>query len=266
MRIAIFTDNEGVCGVSKKDDIESPATREQLTAEVNAAVRGAVRCAVNAEFLVIDGHGGGYVPHNVLHAKLDARAELCNGVRLTELPLDESYDALFVIGAHSRAGTPQGILNHTIDSQMYMDIAINGRPVSEAEIWAALAGHRGIPLVLLSGDHWACEQVRESLPKVQCVAVKRGSSRFGGRHLSLQEACARIELAAECATQQAQQTEPLRYEGPVEVTYNCIYSDQADYLERIGGTRTDWRQVQFRAEHVWDALHYRNTFPSSERG
>jgi D-amino peptidase len=266
MKILIITDNEGVCGVSTSEDVPSMETKEQLTAEVNAAIEGVLEKEKESTFLVIDAHGGGWAGHNVLHSELSPAAKLWNGKRGGELPYEDEYefDALFGIGVHSKAGTAKGILNHTISSATYYNICINGRPVGEADIWASLAGFYNTPLVLITGDKWACEQIQETVPGIVTAAVKNGVNRFSGIHLPKKEACELIKKAAAEAVSKISKIKPITYEGPVEVRFDYLYSDQADDGERRGGTRIEKRSVTFTAENVWDAYHQKNTLPGKK--
>src|SRR5207302_1705255 len=67
--------------------------------------------------------------------------------------LDGSYDAALFIGYHARAGTPRAILDHTYSGTI-AGVRVNGTEVGETGINAYLAGHHGVPVVLVTGD-WA---------------------------------------------------------------------------------------------------------------
>jgi D-amino peptidase len=254
MKVLIITDNEGVCGVCLEEEAESPAARKQLTAEVNAAIAGALDFAPGSEFVVVDAHYGGWRGHNVQIEDLHPAARLINGKKNMELPVLEPFDALFAIGVHAMAGTPQGTLNHTIGFSTMLNLYINGVVHGESGIWAALAGDHGIPLCLVAGDHWACEEIRALLPHVRTVAVKKGINRFSAEHLATQEACRRIREAAALAAAEAKNAPPYRVSHPVEVRIDYASTDLADAAEANGGKRVGNRTVAFTGERVAEAM------------
>jgi D-amino peptidase len=80
MKILIAADMEGVTGVvhgdhANPDHAEYPRFRRLMTADVNAAIRGAFEGGAK-EVIVTDGHDAG---RNVLIEELDPRARLNAG-------------------------------------------------------------------------------------------------------------------------------------------------------------------------------------------
>ena len=116
LKVFIVTDLEGVCGVVLEDQVlpggpEYEATRMLLTEETNSAVDGAFKAGADL-VRVLDGHLNGF---NFVIDRLDPRAEYIMGSapKWWEGNLDSSFDALFLIGYHSKAGTPKGVYSHT---------------------------------------------------------------------------------------------------------------------------------------------------------
>ena len=105
MKIFISADIEGVSGVAtnvqlKKND-EYQRFRKLMTADVNAAIRGAFNGGAS-EVVVADGHGN---MSNLLPEELDERARLVSGnnrVMFKLEGLDESFDGLMFVGRHRR--------------------------------------------------------------------------------------------------------------------------------------------------------------------
>ena len=64
--------------------------------------------------------------------------------------LEMGADALLLVGYHARAGSGPAVLAHTM-SDAVLDVRLNGRPTGEIGLNAAVAGHFGVPVVLLSG-------------------------------------------------------------------------------------------------------------------
>ena len=184
MKVYIFTDLEGVSGVTEfenRTDTSCWNTHKRLvysrllTEEVNAAIKGCFEAGATY-ILVNDGHGSGYTIDPEL---IDPRVELLHGSsRPVRLPLiEEDFDALIYVGAHSKAGTRGGVLYHTM-STIVKEITINDVPLGEIGLAAFHAGAYDVPMIFLSGDEAACREAIDLIPNIVTVAVKRGLSRF----------------------------------------------------------------------------------------
>ena len=73
--------------------------------------------------------------------------------------IDESFDAALLIGYHASAGNDGGIAAHTVSSRTYASVVIDGNLTSEGEINALIAGHFGVPVVMISGDQATATQL-----------------------------------------------------------------------------------------------------------
>ena len=51
---------------------------------------------------------------------------------------------------------------------------LNGKPVGEIDVIAAMAGHFGTPVIMLSGDQAAANELREIVPQAEVAVVKEG--------------------------------------------------------------------------------------------
>src|SRR3954451_2061246 len=119
MRVFISVDMEGVAGVATFDQIIRggsgyPRTQELMTAEANAAIRGAFAGGAT-EVLVNDSHG---TMDNLLHDRLEERARRLFGAPRPSCMVQgiSAADSLAVFVAyHAAAGSP-GVLAHTFSS------------------------------------------------------------------------------------------------------------------------------------------------------
>ena len=253
MKIFIHTDLEGVCDFYDWAEADIPTsrgigyTKEFLTAEINAAIEGVCSVYPEAEFVVEDGHGGGYMGPNIICEKLDSRAKLLVGKFARHLnTVDESFDLLMIIGAHSMAGTQQGLMNHTLSKDKFYNVALNGRPVGEIGICTAIAGYYGIPLVMVAGDYWAAVEAKQLVENVRTAAVKRGLSSYCAECLHPDEARKLIFEAAADAVKQKDLMKPFKLEDTLEVQIDYLHTEQADDAkQKGGGKRVGSRTVLF---------------------
>ena len=87
--------------------------------------------------------------------------------------IDQSFDAVFCVGYHARAADGRGVLSHTFTgTDTLWDVRLNGEPASETRFNAALAGHYGVPVALITGDDVICDETRGWLPHVETAVVK----------------------------------------------------------------------------------------------
>jgi D-amino peptidase len=254
MKIFIMTDLEGATGVAGRWPDFNPGGREHqsarrlLTGDVNAAIQGAFEAGAD-EAVVLDGHGAAF---SIILGDLDPRAQLIRGRRLSELEgLDETFDLMFAIGAHAMAGTPDGLLTHTLSSEGIENIWLNNKPVGEIGLWAALAGHYGVPLGLVTGDSAAVREAKALLGGIFTVAVKEATSRFAARCLHPQVSCRLILDAARKTVQNADRFAPYKPEMPIELRVEYHNSERADRVSRRKNVeRVDGRTVQARGDNI----------------
>src|SRR5205085_12661619 len=106
-------------------------------------------------------------------------------------------DAALFVGMHAMAGTPDGVLSHTVSGQAWAKLEFNGIPVGETGINAALCGNWGCPVLLVTGDRAVCREGKELLGDgLTTVAVKRGLGRYSARQIPPLRARELIEAGA----------------------------------------------------------------------
>lgn len=221
-RVLIVTDLEGAGGVNNADEQLLPGQRRYLesrrilTGEVNAAVAG-LKAAGASEIVVWDGHDG---------SRTLSIDEIPAGVKLLQgspTPAnyyfsEKLYDGVMFIGQHAMAGAKDGVLAHS-QSFGVKRITINGREVGEIGQVAAIAGHFGIPVIMLAGDQAACDEIRQLQPNAVTVAVKRLAGKASTLSLSSAEATDLISAAAHKAVANIREYRPYQVPGPVEMVF-----------------------------------------------
>ena len=268
MRVYISVDMEGVAGVVHEDQTdpvdprhagEYNRFRRLMTAEANAAIEGALAAGASA-VLVNDSH---WLMRNLLAEELHPAAELLSGgpkLRSMVEGLELGFDAALFVGYHARAGAAHAIIDHTYTGRVH-EARLNGRPVGELAINAALAGTYGVPVVLVSGDQALAAEARELLgPEVETVVVKHAVARFAARSLAPEEACRRIRAGAAAALRRPHA--PLVLASPVRLEVEFAVTHMADMAELVPGSlRSGGRTVEYVHEdyrevfRAWRALY-----------
>lgn len=221
MKIYMMTDLEGVAGIT---DFEDRATdthdnhekrmtmRRLLTGEVNAAVDGLFAGGAT-QAIVNDGHGAGYT---IDFENLDPRAQIIHGHdRPFWLPfLDETCDATVLVGAHAKAESAPATNYHTM-SKVVKDWSINGVSFGEMGLQALIAGHFDVPMIFVSGEAYACEEISDLIPGIVTTAVKRGLSRRAAISWTAPKAREMIRIGVKKSMEQINKVKPLKFNSPL---------------------------------------------------
>jgi len=183
LKIYINTDLEGISGVYKfaqsreKDTPLNIQACEYFMEDLAAVVQG-LRDAGATEIVVLDGHGSQAVIPHLMHpgATYVTGKPRPGAGNLTGL--DETFDAMLMIGFHAMMGTPDGILNHTQSSKTENRYWYNGVESGELAQNAAIAGHFDVPPIMVTGDEATCREAQIFFGDA-CVRVpvKKGFAR-----------------------------------------------------------------------------------------
>ncbi len=226
MKVYVQTDIEGVAGFCffenrRSRDYEVINHRYRmyklLTAEVNAAVKAAFDAGAS-EVVVNDSHGSGY---NIIFEELDPRCRIVHGKNCSGphwLPmLDESFDAMLLIGMHAMGGTACSITPHSCwvvnDGEFYL---------SEGAMAAAIAGDLNVPAVMVSGDDKVTAELAEKIPGITVAEVKQALSPYQACSMIPVASCELIYEKVKAALGNISAVKPYRIPGPV--TLNLLDS------------------------------------------
>lgn len=246
MKIYISCDMEGTSGIWRGEQCNwgSPHyqhARGLMMADVNAAIAGAFDGGAS-EVVVCDMHGGG---SNFLLDQMDSRAIYETSAVDNYLPsLDSSFDGLILTGHHAKAGTLNGFLDHTMNGGTWFSFKINGQEVSEAAMQTAHAGHFDVPLIMITGDVAACEEMVSMFPEIISVPVKQGLGRSMARCLSMEKAHDMIQQGATEAVQKAHSFKPWKLDPPITLDLTFTRCDHADQYAAHFGERIDARTIR----------------------
>jgi D-amino peptidase len=263
MKVFVVSDMEGVSGIVKWQQVSGGHAmyeegRRLYTGEINAAVRGA-KAAGATEIVVMDCHGAGegWTFNSLIPEELDPACEFVVQNEWTEYTefLEGGVDAALFVGMHAMAGTRDGVLAHTVSGSSWWRLRFNGVEVGETGINAALCGHWGCPVLLVTGDLASCREGKQLLgPGLTTVSVKQGLGRFSARQLPAPVARERIEAGARQALENLSAVAPYDPGEPCEITVDFNTSDHVEkYRYRPGVEITEPRQIVSRAQDWWSA-------------
>jgi D-amino peptidase len=261
MKILVSADMEGITGVTTWDQVtpghpEYERCRRLMTADVNAAVRGAFEGGAS-EISVADGHWNG---SNILVEELDPRAWLISG---SPSPLsmmqgiDDGVDGAMFIGYHARHGTAQAVMDHTWSSTCVHHLWLNDQLAGEYTLNAALAGQYGVPIVLASGDRAACDQISLLITSLETAVVKTASGRHSADCLPPEVSHPQIQAKARQAVERLTRNEfpaPFVLPKPIRLRIEFQTSDMADRASLWPRSRRDGLQLALTADDMLEAF------------
>jgi D-amino peptidase len=254
MKVYLSVDMEGIAGIShpnptSRTDSGYPAAVDLMVGEANAAIEGALAGGAD-EILLNDSHGGMY---NLRPVDLHPSARVLQGQKAWSMVAgagpDAGFDVALFVGYHARAGHPRGTIAHTYSGRPTLS-RLNGRPVGETGLNAAVLGAWEIAVGLVAGDDALAEEVADWLPWAERVVVKTGSG--GNAAASVHPTLARdlIRDGAERAVRRAAAGElkPLIVDPPVVIEVDYRNAIAADYAAIVpGAMRIGDRGVRFEA-------------------
>lgn len=260
-KIFISIDMEGLAGVVTDEQLgpegfEYQRFRQFMTDELLAAIEGA-REAGAGEILVADSHGNG---QNVLIELLPDDIQI---VRSWPRPLgmmqgiDESFDGVFFIGYHSSTTNTEGVRAHTMSSANITDVQLNDISVPEAGINAAIAGHFGVPVILVTGDDAIVDETRTLIGDFEEAVVKWAVSFHSARTLTPGAAAELIREKARAAVSRIDDFEPWRLEGDVAFDLSLKHYRPVELLGYLRDVeRIDSHTIRYVGRDILDVSRF----------
>ncbi|MGC1301107.1 MAG: M55 family metallopeptidase [Caulobacteraceae bacterium] len=255
MRIYISADIEGIQGVAAADSLfpgrfDYEDAREMMTRAVLAACETAHELGAE-EVVVSDSHGNG---QNIRYERMPSYVQL---VRSWPRPLGMmqgievgEYAGAFFIGYHTGATNPRGIMAHTMTGDFH-EVRLNGLTVSEAALSAAIAGHFGVPVLMVAGDDAAVEETCELLGDVATATLKTSFARYSAMMLSPEVADARIRKGVRDAFDRIGRRAPYVVEAPTTLELRLHRSYMAEWLSYIDEVeRLDAFTIRYKAKDI----------------
>jgi D-amino peptidase len=242
-----------VAGVCRQDQTEptNNEMRQLLTGEINAAVDGFYDGGAD-EVIVWDGHDGS---QTLSALTIHPRAKLLMGKLPSTMTFDRHYAAVAFVGQHARANSKGGVMAHSYSSLGIQNLLMNGQPVGEIETRAALAGAFDTPVIFLSGDQAAADNLHAIVPESELAVVKQGIANYVCLSDSAEAARGLIRTHARLAMQHLGSIKPYKLQGPVTIQIERTSRSalDPDVALRPGAEVLDARTVRYRGKDFLEA-------------
>jgi D-amino peptidase len=257
LKVYISVDMEGVAGVVTADQLgpsgfEYERFRHFMTNETLAAVRAANESGAS-EIVVSDSHGNG---ENLLIEEFPKNVQIVrawprHGGMMAGV--DSSFSAAIFIGYHASTTNQKGVRAHTFSSAHYARVTLNGSAVTEGEYNAAYAGAKGVPVIFVSGDDAAVEEIKSRLGKIEVVETKKSLGFHSAETLTPAVSCDKIYAGVKSALSRLHDFKPFVIKTPVtlEITFkNYTPAELLSYLRSV--QRVDSHTIRFVGKDMDD--------------
>jgi|DewCreStandDraft_4_1066084.scaffolds.fasta_scaffold33525_4 D-amino peptidase len=258
MKVYISADIEGITGITHDEQTFGTSNdymqgRKWMTDDVNSAIDGAIKAGAT-EIYVKDAHGNG---RNIFLDDLRKEAYLIAGwdiINSMVQGIDDSFDALILIGYHSMINTENGILAHTMTG-IVKQLSINGKPIGEPELSSLTAGYYGVPVVFIAGDQTAISELCGFVGEIPHVITKYGMGRTTGRLIHPELNQRAISKGVYEALSNLEFFKPFKMEKPLKMSLKLSKIAMADLISLMPNIqRISQDEVMYEAKDVLEML------------
>ena len=261
LKIFISADMEGVVGAVTAEQLrpggfEYERFRGFMTAEVNAAI-DAAREAGATEFVVADSHGNGQnllierLPDDVTVVRSSPREFRMMG------GIDDTFDGVIFLGYHASTANMDGVRAHTFSSANITGLTLNGIEMSEGSMNAAIAGHFGVPVIMVSGDDVAVAENQAVIGDIEGAVVKRALGFHSAESLTPEAAYEVIRTRTAAAINRIGDFEPYVLETPIVLELSLKHYQPVELLGYLPNVeRIDSHTIRYTGEDIREVSNF----------
>ena len=261
LKIYISADMEGVVGAVTGEQLgpggfEYERFRQFMTNEVNAAI-DAARAAGANEFVISDSHGNG---QNLLIDQLPLDVTVIRSWPREHgmmAGIDESFDGVIFLGYHASTNNTRGVRAHTMSSANITSLRLNGMTMTEGSMNAAIAGHFGVPVIMVSGDDIAVAENQVIIGNIEGAVVKWASGFHSARTLTPEAAYEVIRTRTKSAIDRIDDFEPYVLETPIELELSLKHYQPVELLAYLSNVeKVNSHTIRFVGEDITEVSNF----------
>ena len=261
LKIYISADMEGVVGAVTGEQLgpggfEYEKFRQFMTNEVNAAI-DAARAAGATEFVVSDSHGNG---QNLLIDQLPVDVTVIRSwprEHSMMAGIDETFDGVIFIGYHASTNNTRGVRAHTMSSANITSVRLNGMTMTEGSINAAIAGHFGVPVIMVSGGDIAVAENQVIIGDIEGAVVKWASGFHSARTLTPEAGYEVIRTRTKSAIDRIADFRPYVLETPIELELSLKHYQPVELLAYLSNVeKVNSHTIRFVGEDITEVTNF----------
>lgn len=257
MKLYISVDMEGITGLVDHTHVDSSKhnyerSRKIMTQEANFVIEKAFEAGCR-EVIVNDSHSK---MNNLLIEDLHPETQLITGdVKPFSMVqgLDDSFEGAIFVGYHARASM-SGVMSHSMIFGV-RHMWINDVQIGELGFNAYVAGHYGVPVIMVAGDDGAAREAEALIPNIATAVVKQSISRSAAKSLIPLKAGELLAEKTEDAIKNLNKVKPLTPpENPLLRIEFANYG-QAEWANLMPGTEIEEGTtiVKYKAKNILEA-------------
>ena len=261
LKIYISADMEGVVGAVTGEQLspggfEYERFRQFMTNEVNAAI-DAARAAGATEFVISDSHGNG---QNLLIDQLPDDVTIIRAwprEHSMMAGIDETFDGVIFIGYHASTNNTRGVRAHTMSSANITSLRLNGMTMTEGSMNAAIAGHFGVPVIMVSGGDVAVAENQVIIGDIEGAVVKWASGFHSARTLTPEAAYEVIRTRTKSAIDRIEDFEPYVLDTPIELELSLKHYQPVELLSYLSNVeKVNSHTIRFTGDNITEVSNF----------
>jgi D-amino peptidase len=171
--------------------------------------------------------------------------------------IDASFDGAILLGYHSSTANERGVRAHTFSSANVTSVRINGASMSEASVSAAIAGHFGVPVIMVSGDNIAVAETQVIVGDVEGAVVKWARGFHSAQTLTPEAAYDVIRERTRAAIRRIGEFEPYVLDAPLRLELGLKHYRPVELLAYLPGVeRVSSHTVGFVGEDITEISRF----------
>jgi len=165
--------------------------------------------------------------------------------------IDASFDGVIFLGYHASTANERGVRAHSFSSASVTALRLNGMSMSEASVNAAIAGHFGVPVIMISGDNVAVAETQVIIGDVEGAVVKWAKGFHSAQTLTPNAAYEVIRDRTKAAIERIDDFEPYVLETPLRLELGLKHYRPVELLSYLPGVeRVNSHTVRFVGEDI----------------
>lgn len=147
--------------------------------------------------------------------------------------IDDSFDGVIFIGYHASTNNTRGVRAHTMSSANITSVRLNGMTMTEGSMNAAIAGHFGVPVIMVSGGDVAVAENQVIIGDIEGAVVKWASGFHSARTLTPEAGYEVIRTRTKSAIDRIEEFEPYVLETPIELELSLKHYRPVELLSYL---------------------------------
>ena len=171
--------------------------------------------------------------------------------------IDDTFDGVIFLGYHAGTANMDGVRAHTFSSANITGLRLNGIEMSEGSMNAAIAGHFGVPVIMVSGDDVAVAENRAVIGDIEGAVVKRALGFHSAESMTPEAAYEVIRSSTTAAIGRIDDFEPYVLDTPIVMELRLKHYQPVELLGYLSNVeRIDSHTIRYTGADMRDVSNF----------